>query len=151
MLDPPREEVRNAILSCMTAGIRVIVVTGDNKVNIKWLFLQLWSLWISFFELLFYMIKLVILELSHVQTTAESLCKRLGAFDHLDDFTGLSYTASEFEGLPALQKTIALQRMTIFTRYFPPFCRTLLLLWVFLLSILFRFDSTKFTRTILNF
>ncbi|KAK6116040.1 hypothetical protein DH2020_008309 [Rehmannia glutinosa] len=79
MLDPPREEVRNAILSCMTAGIRVIVVTGDNKV------------------------------------TAESLCKRIGAFDHLDDFTGLSYTASEFEKLPALQKTVALQRMTIFT------------------------------------
>ncbi|XP_038886243.1 calcium-transporting ATPase 3, endoplasmic reticulum-type isoform X1 [Benincasa hispida] len=89
MLDPPREEVRNAMLSCMTAGIRVIVVTGDNK------------------------------------STAESLCRKIGAFDHLVDLTGHSYTASEFEELPAMQQTTALQRMALFTRVEPSHKRML--------------------------
>ncbi|EEF52265.1 cation-transporting atpase, putative [Ricinus communis] len=89
MLDPPREEVRSAMLSCMTAGIRVIVVTGDNK------------------------------------STAESLCRKIGAFDDLEDFVGRSYTASEFEELPALQQTMALQRMALFTRVEPAHKRML--------------------------
>ena len=35
MIDPAREEVVQALIDCKTAGIRVIMITGDNPLTAK--------------------------------------------------------------------------------------------------------------------
>jgi Ca2+ transporting ATPase len=47
------------------------------------------------------------------------VCRRIGVFDPLDDLTGKSYTASEFEELPAVQQAVAIRKLALFSRHVP--------------------------------
>lgn len=42
MIDPPRDEVKDAMQRCATAGIRVIMITGDNLITAKAIAAELW-------------------------------------------------------------------------------------------------------------
>lgn len=83
MLDPPRHNVHQSIQKCRSAGIRVIVITGDN------------------------------------QTTAESICKRIGVFAEGDNIREMSFTGAEFNKMSERKKDEVLRTARLFSRVEP--------------------------------
>ena len=94
MIDPPRPEVVDAIATCFAAGLRVIVITGDNKV-------------FNFF--LFFLKK----------TTAEAICKQIGVFDANENLDNKSYTGAEFQNMSHDDQLKSVMRASLFSRVEP--------------------------------
>lgn len=95
MVDPPREEVRAAIDTCRAAGIRVIVVTGDNKATSEAVCRRIGLL--------------EPLGSAHSSASAD-------AHGPAGAHVGRSYTASEFDQLAPSDQITALQQLTLFCR-----------------------------------
>eukprot|EP00762_Andalucia_godoyi_P005447 ANDGO_08432.mRNA.1 Calcium-transporting ATPase sarcoplasmic/endoplasmic reticulum type len=105
LLDPPREEVFSAIARCHTAGIRVVMITGDNKVTA---------------EAIAKRIGLAANVASAPSSSSSSLSSSASPnFDPSNPFAGRSFTGREFGAMSLAEKNVACQNAVVFSRVIP--------------------------------
>ena len=109
MLDPPRTEVKPAIKDCNAAGIRVVMITGDNKVKTRYIKRYLSNL----------CPKLTRNNLGCFQDTAIAICKKIGIFGADEETYGKAYTGKEFDDLSEDEQFRAACRSKCFARVEP--------------------------------
>eukprot|EP00208_Stichococcus_sp_RCC1054_P004292 CAMPEP_0206141516 /NCGR_PEP_ID=MMETSP1473-20131121/13205_1 /ASSEMBLY_ACC=CAM_ASM_001109 /TAXON_ID=1461547 /ORGANISM="Stichococcus sp, Strain RCC1054" /LENGTH=1055 /DNA_ID=CAMNT_0053536117 /DNA_START=143 /DNA_END=3310 /DNA_ORIENTATION=+ len=97
MHDPPRPEVGPAIATCRSAGIRVLVVTGDNKATAE-------------------AVCRAVGVLDRVSTQSSASLAEMGASD---PDNGTALTGAEFDQLTGSEQKAALNSMAVFARVEP--------------------------------
>ena len=103
MRDPPRAEVAKSIEICRNAGIRVIVITGDNKNTAEAICKQ-----IGVFE-----------NVLSSENIKRARLTRLTLPKKDEDLTGKSFTGREFDALSPQEKEQAIQTANLFSRTEP--------------------------------
>ena len=114
MLDPPRAEVAASIKLCSLAGIRVIMITGDNKGAYSPAVRPVPNPsrpppLVQFFP-------------NHTWAstgTAVAICRRVGIFSEDDDVSSMAYTGREFDDLTPAQQREAVVKARCFARVEP--------------------------------
>ena len=92
LIDPPRPEVRYALQTCKDAGIRVIMVTGDNQQTAEAIAAQI--------------------GLNDQYNSFTGMTK-------ISDFQGRSFTGAQFEAMTEMQREDAVRSMCVFSRVEP--------------------------------
>ncbi|CAI5458882.1 unnamed protein product [Closterium sp. Yama58-4] len=118
MLDPPREEVRAAVETCRSAGIRIIVVTGDNKATAESVCRRIGLLSPLSAD------ALIIIDPTSPNTPASPASPLLkgsasGGAGGGEEGGYASLTAAEFELLSPSQQAAAVQQLVLFCRVEP--------------------------------
>lgn len=111
MLDPPRAEVAASIRLCCLAGIRVIMITGDNKGALPSSNLTHQTIRSSYCVSSLFSLP--------VSGTAVAICRRIGIFGEDDDVSSMAFTGREFDDLSPTEQRDAVVKARCFARVEP--------------------------------